>query len=94
MSSRDPEREASWERRWTEEPRLRHTFLMLSLGWGIGLFAEAAVRVPLVYLLPIDVMAGLSQLMLLAAIGVLVAWTVAYIRRARRRGAAAAAEQA
>ena len=39
------------------------TFARIPLGlWGIALFAEAALRVPLVYLLSPDLMAGLLSL--------------------------------
>lgn len=37
--------------------------------WGTVLLAEAAVRVPPVYLLPINVMVGLSTALLVVTIG-------------------------
>jgi hypothetical protein len=58
---------------------------VLAVGWGLGLLVEATVRIPLIYLLPIDVMAGLSQVLQLVAYGLLIVWTIAYVRRQRRR---------
>lgn len=86
-TSGNAEREAAWEERWASEPGVRRTFLMLSLGWGFGLLAEAVVRIPLVYLLSIDVMAGLSTVIQVAAFALLTVWTIAYIKRARAHAA-------
>lgn len=85
MSGGGAEREAMWDRRWRDEPAFRRTFVVLAVGWGLGLLAEAAVRIPLIYLLSIDVMAGLSQVLQIVAYGLLIVWTIAYVRRAQRR---------
>lgn len=81
----DPEREARWETRWQEEPALRRTFLVLSVGWGVGLLIEAVLRVPLIYLLSIDVVPALSTALQIAAFAVLTLWTVWYVKRAQAR---------
>lgn len=81
----DPEREARWETRWREEPAFRRTFVLLSVGWGVGLLVEALVRVPLVYLLPIDVVPALSTALQIAAFVVLIFWTLWYVRRVQSR---------
>ena len=39
-------------------------YTVSSAVWGTGLLVEAAVRVPLVYLLPISVMVGVSEAMM------------------------------
>jgi hypothetical protein len=43
---------------------------------GPGALIEAAVRMPLIYSLPLDVMAGLSIAMQLGTIAVLTTWTL------------------
>ncbi|WP_222853430.1 VC0807 family protein [Fodinicola acaciae] len=81
-----PEKVAEMDRRYATEPRFRQTFRTMSLVWGCTLLVEAAVRIPLVYLLPVDVMAGLSQMTGIAVIGLLILWTMRYVRRRRREG--------
>jgi len=56
-------------------------FTTISLVWGAGLLIEAAVRVPLIYLLPIDVMAGISPLLQLGTVALLIGWTLRHRRR-------------
>ena len=67
------------------EPAVRHAFRVSALGWGIGLLGEAVLRVPLVFLLPVDVMVGLSTAMMIAAMAGLAGWNAAYITAAARR---------
>lgn len=43
------------------------------------------LRVPLVFLLPVDVMVGLSTAMMIAAMAGLAGWNAAYITAAARR---------
>ena len=45
------------------------------------MLAEALVRVPLIYLLPISLMVGISALLLLGTLAVLILWTGWYVRR-------------
>ena len=61
---------------------------MTSVGWGIGLLTEAAVRIPLIYVLPIHVMVGLSTVLQVAVFTLLMTWNVWYGKRMRRRGGA------
>lgn len=69
-------------------PAVRRWHLTASLVWGVGLLLEAALRVPLVYLLPVRVMVGLSAGMMILAYAALVAWTGWYLKRARGSRAA------
>lgn len=64
-------------------PAVRRAHLVCSTVWGAGLLLEALARIPLVYLLPIDVMVGVSTAMMVIAYAALVAWNGAYARRAR-----------
>jgi intracellular septation protein A len=79
-----------WDQRWETEPPVRHTFRVLSVGWGIVLLVEALVRIPLIYLLPIDVMAGISPVFSLFFIGPLLLWSVWYGKRRHTMRLAAA----
>lgn len=51
--------------------------------WGIGLIAEALLRLPLVYLLPVPVAVGLSEGMAIVVLAGLGVWNVWYARRLR-----------
>ncbi len=67
------------------EPAARRAFRVSTAGWGLGLVGEASLRVPLLYLLPLDVMVGLSTAMMIGAMSALAIWNAAYITRAARR---------
>lgn len=87
MQSFSPGRAGSLAQRYRDDARVRHGYRLTSWVWGIGLLIEAALRVPLVFLLPIDVMVAVSQAMMIAAFALLIAWTSWYTRRAAARGA-------
>lgn len=70
---------------YRSEPGVRRAFRVTTLGWGLGLFGESALRVPLVYLLPVDVMVGLSTALMVTAMAALTLWTAAYVVSAARR---------
>lgn len=67
------------------EPAARRAFRVSALGWGAGLVGEAALRVPLAWLLPADVMMGLSTVMMITVMAGLAIWNAAYITRAARQ---------
>ncbi|MEO3872199.1 VC0807 family protein [Nonomuraea sp. B12E4] len=89
LNSGNQELLARWDELWPAQPSFRRVFVLLSLVWGTGLLAEAVVRIPLIYLLPVDAAAGVSTLLQLGTIALLVGWSVWY--RGRRLRAAAAA---
>lgn len=89
----DPQKLARWDQLWRAQPQFRRVFFLLSAVWGAGLLLESVVRIPLVYLLPVDVMAGLSSLLLLGTIGVLFAWTIWYRRYREHKAADAPTRQ-
>ncbi|WP_241481671.1 DUF3159 domain-containing protein, partial [Nocardiopsis gilva] len=91
MNAGDPRRLAEWDALWATDPGFRSTFVRLTLVWGSGLLAEAVVRLPLVFALPVDVMAGLSTALTAITIALLAVWTVRYVRRRKATTAAAAA---
>jgi hypothetical protein len=71
------------------DPARDRRWYVLSIGWGVGLLAEAALRLPLVYLVPLDVAVGTSKAMMVLCFAVLVTWT---IRSAKRDSAPATAQ--
>ena len=83
MQSFQPARRAELRRRYDADPRVRHGHRVSSTVWGAGLLAEALVRVPLVFLLPVSVMVGVGEALTVATFGGLIAWTVRYVRRSR-----------
>ena len=82
-----PARGAEMRTRFHTDSAYRHGHLVMSTVWGAGLVAEAAVRVPLIYLLPIDVMVGLSTALMVVAVAGLIGWTSWYAKRVARSAA-------
>lgn len=78
-----PAARAELDRRWRSVPAFRHAFRVLTVVWGVGLLAEAAVRVVVAYTFPVDTAAGLSQLLRFATIGLLALWTLTAVKRPR-----------
>jgi hypothetical protein len=81
---------AEWDGFWRTRPEFRRIFMVMSVVWGTVLLVESVVRIVLIYLLPVDVMAGLSTLIQLCTVALLFVWTLWY-RKGRERGAASAA---
>lgn len=81
MTARQPARAGEITAGYREFPEIRRSHLVASTVWGVGLLTEAAVRIPLIYLLPIDVMVGLSSTLLITALAALLLWTGWYARR-------------
>lgn len=80
-----PSRAEVIARLYREDPRVRRVVRVCTLGWGVGMIAESTIRVPLVYLLPIDVMVGLSTALMIVTMAALAVWNVIYVLRAVRR---------
>jgi hypothetical protein len=89
MQSFTPGRAAALTEAYRTDPDVRRGVRLSSAVWGAGLLTEALVRVPLVYLLPIEVMVGLSTVLFVATFAALISWNVWYVARARRRMEAA-----
>jgi hypothetical protein len=80
-----PSRAREIAEEYLTDPQVRRGHRVSSVVWGTVLLAEAAMRVPLVYLLPINIMVGLSTALLVVTIGGLVAWNARYATQAQRR---------
>lgn len=85
LVARSPEADAAWEQRWRTVPQFRRAFGLMSAVWGAGLLAEALMRIALVFVLPTDVMVGVSSAMFVAAMVALSLWNGAYARRLAAR---------
>ena len=77
-----PDQAAALAERYRTDPDVRRGHRFVSLVWGVGLLVEAALRVPLVYLLPPSVMVGVSTGMAVLTFGGLAVWTGRYVARA------------
>jgi intracellular septation protein A len=73
----------------------RRTMTVMTLVWGLGLLANVAVSIALVFALSIRTYLIVGPIVGYATMGALTLWTFLYAKRARRRGEArrAAAEQ-
>jgi hypothetical protein len=85
MQSFTPAKAEFLAERYRTDARVRRGYRLSSWVWGVGLLLEAALRVPLVFLLPVSVMVAVSQVMMIAAFALLIAWTSWYSRRAALR---------
>lgn len=79
----NPDRAAEIAEEFRTEPAARRAHRFASTVWGVGLLVEAIVRIPLIYLLPIDVMVGVSTAMLVVTFAALGVWTVRFATRKR-----------
>jgi intracellular septation protein A len=87
-----PKQAREMEEYYRTLPPIRSMFRRSAVVWGVGLLLEAALRIPLIYLLPIDVMVGVSTGMMITAIVGLSVWNGWYGKRAGVRARAWAAE--
>lgn len=85
MQSVDPEAGARLAERYRTDPDVRRGVRFTSFVWGGGLLAEAIVRVPMVYLLPVEVAVGATEALLVVTLVGLGAWNAWYLRRVRAR---------
>ncbi|MEU7852733.1 VC0807 family protein [Nonomuraea sp. NPDC049141] len=87
LTADNPQKLAEWERLWHSAPEFRRLFRTLTLVWGVGLLAEAIIRIPLIYRLPLDVMTGLSTVLQLATFALLIGWSLLYRQRRMAKAA-------
>jgi hypothetical protein len=85
---------ARWDGYWNDLSVFRHGQRVLTGVWGVALLAEAVVRVPLTFVVPLNAMVVVSTVMPFVVITVLIFWSVAYGRRNAVRSRAQAAELA
>jgi hypothetical protein len=76
---------------YATNPDIRRGHRLASLVWGGGLLTEAAIRAVLVYLLPIEVMVGVSTALTVVTFAILIAWNARYLATHRPTPASAPA---
>ncbi|WP_181781445.1 VC0807 family protein [Pseudonocardia pini] len=88
LQSFTPAKAAEAQLEYDTDPHVRRGHRFSSTVWGVGLLAEAVLRVPLVYLLPVDVAVGVTEVLFVGTFVLLIAWNGWWVARARRRGSA------
>jgi hypothetical protein len=83
----DPEKLGAYDQLY-DMPTAPRTFAVITACWGVGLIAEAAVRVVLAEVLPTGPFLAASPALAGVVFGGLFAFTVWFSRRARRRAEA------
>lgn len=78
----DPERRAAYDSLY-EMPAAPHVFAVLTVVWGVGLMAEAGLRIVLAATLPTGTFLAVSPPLAWIIVGSLFAFTHRYTRRAR-----------
>jgi hypothetical protein len=86
MQSFGPRKAEALTEAFRTDPEVRHGVRLSSAVWGGGLLALALGRIPLIYLLPVSVMVGLSTALFVGTFAALIGWNVWYVARARRGG--------
>jgi hypothetical protein len=71
----------AWAARWDTDARFRHGLRVNTAAWGGVLLAGAVLHVVLVYTLPIDLIALVTNVAWFGALAVLIAWHVWYLRK-------------
>jgi hypothetical protein len=82
MQSFSPRKAEALTEAFRTDPAVRRGVRFSSAVWGGGLLTLALVRVPLIYVLPVPVMVGLSTALFVATFAALIAWNVWYAARA------------
>ncbi|GIL24871.1 VC0807 family protein [Actinocatenispora comari] len=80
-----PGRAAALTAAYRDEPAVRRAFRGSAVGWGVGLVADAAVRIAVAYLLPLDVAVGLTAALPVVTLVGIGGWNLGYLTRAVRR---------
>jgi hypothetical protein len=83
----DPAAQAAWDANWSI-PGFRRVVRVMTAVWGLGLLAEAALRVVVAITMTPAVAIVVSPVLAIGAIALLILWTRQYAARARRRAAA------
>jgi hypothetical protein len=81
----DEERRQVWERNWDEHPQFRTLLRRCSLLWAVACLVDAAIRVGMATVLPVDLVPVLDDVLLVVTLGVLVLIQRVYGRGYLRR---------
>lgn len=75
FGAQDDQTRRRWDALYTEVPAYRRLHLMMTLVCAGAMLLEAAARIPVIYLLPLDTAVGISSIMVPVTFGLLWAWT-------------------
>ncbi|MGW4533640.1 VC0807 family protein [Nocardia sp. NPDC004340] len=79
-----PERLAQLDHKFRTNPVVRRLLNRIAVMWGVGLMGESALRVVLVYRLPIHTMTWLSSVLMIGVTAVMAVITVRTVKRVKR----------
>ncbi|MBO0811942.1 MAG: hypothetical protein J2P23_07830 [Microlunatus sp.] len=85
---------AEWYRLWDKYAQFRGTQYLINNVWGIGFLGEALIKAIGVYVLPYEAAYAVNQVAPFILLAGLIAWTMSYAAKARKRGEARAAAAA
>ena len=74
-----------WEQRWQQAPAFRSAFRTITAVWGSVMLVDALLRLPVVFLVPVDTGVVVSPLIFVIALIGLIIWTRRYIVAQRRK---------
>jgi hypothetical protein len=75
-----PQHADAWSGAYASDPLVRLTFRQSAWSWGFGMLGAALLRLPLIYLLPLDAAVAASAVPGTLVIGGLAIWTLAVLR--------------
>ncbi|MCA2227609.1 VC0807 family protein [Nonomuraea aurantiaca] len=81
FGAEDEKTAARWRVLYQADPAFRRVYLVMTVTWALALLAESLIRIPLIYLLPVDVMTGLSTVLLVGTLCLIAAWSAWYGKR-------------
>lgn len=85
FGARGDEDRRRWDRLYASKPAFRKTYVTMTFAWATVLLIESALRLPLIYMLPIDVAVPASSVLLLVSILLAVWWSAWYGGRGEQR---------
>jgi intracellular septation protein A len=76
-----PDELARFDTLWRTNVRFRRNFRVMSAVWGVGLLADAALRIPLIYALSVPAAVTASNVLFITTMVLLTLWTAWFARR-------------
>jgi hypothetical protein len=80
------EQNVAWFNGLWQYEGFRHIMRVVTIVWGVSFLLEACIRIPLVFMLSIPQFLVVSPFISYSLFGGLMAWTMVYSRRGRKRG--------
>ena len=71
----------AWAARWDTDARFRRALRINTAAWGAVLLGGAVLHIVLVYTLPIDLIALVTNVAWFGALALLITWHVWYLRK-------------